>query len=432
MPLVDFAIITGLDEEMGYLRKVIPELVEDNEFGGNEVWYRGRVSTDNNMTYSVVASFQTAMGPQHAHALTAKVIQRWDPAYIILVGIAGSFHKSVRLGHVIVSVQVFYFDPGKVTERGIKYRPEGYPCSATLVRQAQALTQNKAFAAWQREGQDSAQTKAIAAQLKAKQARSQAKKPKARKSKAAKKAIPQRSSSLQELRSHLPKAHFGTVASGSLVITSEKKKEELLALHGKIIGTEMEGAGMLAHTFTHERPTPCIVIKGISDHADPDKSAADEEEYWRELGGENASRFVRALLGRGRIDALHTDEFSLDAAKGSIDQTRRFIPDPGSPGISYLGFPQLVMPNGPITRLSIEAVAKDRAGKQLAVHKLVASYCGIDDKPVTVECRSDAPIALSRLAARPVQLHFLLGGTAETVDFRVRTPAEERTIQWQA
>jgi nucleoside phosphorylase len=423
MPLVDFAIITGLDEEIRYLKTVIKDLTEDEEFGDSEVWYRGRIQARNNTTYSVVASFQSDMGPQQAHALTAKVIQRWDPAYIVLVGIAGSFHKSVRLGHVIVSVQVFFYDPGKATKFGIEYRPEGYPCSATLVRQAKALTLDDSFKAWQRAGQSSAQTKAKAAQSKAKRAR-------AFRPKATKKRSHKRSSSLQELRTHVPKAHFGTVASGSLVITSKQIQARLLSLHGKIIGTEMEGAGMLSQTFTHARPTPCIVIKGISDHADPDKAAADEEEYWRALGGENAGRFLLALLRRGRIRPLHTDEFTLDATRGPTELTRRFVPDTGSPGVAYLGFPWLVLPNGPITRLSIETVPMDNAGNQLAIHKLVVNYVGVDGKAVSVSDPPDEPIVLSRLSAHPVQLYLLLGGTADSVRFHVKTPAGDRDIQW--
>jgi nucleoside phosphorylase len=45
------------------------------------------------------------------------------------------------------------------------------------------------------------------------------------------------------LLEHEPEIHFGTVASGSLVIASTSKRKELLRLHGKILGTEMEGPG---------------------------------------------------------------------------------------------------------------------------------------------------------------------------------------------
>jgi nucleoside phosphorylase len=157
MPLVDFAIVTGLDEEIKYLKDAIKGLTEDDEFGNSEVWYRGRIAAAKGNAYSVVVSFQNDMGPQQAHALTAQVIRRWDPAYIVVVGIAGSFHKSVRLGHVIISNQVFYYDPGKATKQGLEYRPEGYPCSATLVRQAKALAQDTpSLEQWQRAAQRSA------------------------------------------------------------------------------------------------------------------------------------------------------------------------------------------------------------------------------------------------------------------------------------
>jgi hypothetical protein len=277
---------------------------------------------------------------------------------------------------------------------------------------------------WQEAGQKSASARAEVAQSTAGQSR-------ARRSKAKKKRLTKRSSSLKELRSHVPEVHFGTVASGSLVITSKRLQARLLSLHGKIIGTEMEGAGMLSSTFTHERPTPCIVIKGISDHADPDKAAADEEEYWRALAGENAGRFLLGMLRRGRIRPLHADEFTLDTTRGTIEQTRRSIPDVASPGVAYLGFPWLVRPTGPITSLSIEAIATDRAGDRLAIHKLVVNYVHIDGKLMSVSPPPAGPIVLSNLAAQPLQLYLLLGGAADTILFRVKTPAGEQEIQWQ-
>ena len=226
----------------------------------------------------------------------------------------------MRLGHVIVSNQVFYYDPGKATQQGLEYRPEGYPCSATLVRQAKALSQDTtSLKQWQRAGQRSAMAKAEAAQSVARESRE-------RRSKAVRKRGAKRVSSLRELESHLPQVHFGTIASGSLVITSKRMRKSLLELTGKIIGTEMEGAGMLNHTFTLERPTPCIVIKGISDHADPDKAAADQGAYWRALAGENTSRFLLAMLRRGRFQPLHTDDFALDVTRSTREQIGHFIP----------------------------------------------------------------------------------------------------------
>jgi nucleoside phosphorylase len=108
MPPVDVAIVAGLVEEFGNLRRLVPDLIEDDSSSNAEIWYRGRLRANADVSYSAVAAFQTDMGPQQASALIAKVIQRWDPAYIVLVGIAGSFHSDVRLGDVIAGVQRFY------------------------------------------------------------------------------------------------------------------------------------------------------------------------------------------------------------------------------------------------------------------------------------------------------------------------------------
>jgi hypothetical protein len=156
---------------------------------------------------------------------------------------------------------------------------------------------------------------------------------------------------LSVLRSHEPKVHFGTVASGSLVVASKQMQARLLSLHGKIAASEMEGAGMLAQTFTHEMPTPAILIQGISDHADPNKAAADNVGYWRELACENSTRLVLAMMRRARLRPLQTDQFTLDPTCGSIEYTRLHIPEPASPGNSLRGFPVLVVPKGPITNV---------------------------------------------------------------------------------
>lgn len=76
MPLVDVAIIWGLIEEFGNLRRLVPELVEDKSSSNTEIWYRGRLRATEGTSYSVVAAFQTGMGPQQASALVAKVLQR--------------------------------------------------------------------------------------------------------------------------------------------------------------------------------------------------------------------------------------------------------------------------------------------------------------------------------------------------------------------
>jgi nucleoside phosphorylase len=430
MPLVDFAIIAGLIEEFGNVRRLVPELIEEGEYNNSEIWYRGTIVAADDTKYSLVAAFQTDMGPQQASALTAKAIQRWDPAYIILVGIAGSFHQSVRIGDVIASVQIFFYDPGKATDRGLRYRPEGYPCDATLVRQFQALAlDSKVIRPWQAAAKRSAKQKAVAAE------RNLADRKKSRLSKFERRLLKRQTTDLTLLRSHEPKVHFGTVASGSLVVASKQMQRRLLSLHGKIAASEMEGAGMLAQTFTHEMPTPAILIKGISDHADPKKAAADDVGYWRQLACENSIRLALAMIRRGRIRPLYTDQFTLNSNCGPLDLTKHHIPEPAGPGngkVSFRGFPSLVIPKGPITNLSlsIQAITKDKTS--LGIHKLVVSFVSRNDGArKAISCSQDEPITLSEVAPQPIGVYLMLAGNAEEIRFSATTPAGHQDATWQ-
>lgn len=410
MPLTDFAILTGLTEEFIALKRVLPDLEEVSE--NSEVWYRARVrSDDGTRTYSVVAGYQTEMGPLGAQALTNAVIRRWDPAYILLVGIAGSFQKEVRLGDVIISQQVFYYDLAKATETGIRYRPQGYPCSLTLIRQAEALSVGEeSLTAWQ------AAASASAAELA---------------EKITGRTIDSSEDANRDLLEHKPNVHFGTVASGSLVIADTQKQQELLALHGKIVGTEMEGAGVLFATYSQEVPTPAVVMKGVSDAADSDKDSEDTKRYWRELAKQNSARVALALIRRGRIRPLGTDEFRLDPVLGPPGEARDRIRDASAPGVAYLAFPRLVVPAGPLTEFRLTVKARSNAGP-LSVRVLLLEFLDRDGKRQQVEVRNDTPVELMRpIAAHPVGAYALIAEAASDVEFEASTPAGERRAYWR-
>lgn len=411
MPTIDFAIVTGLVEELQPVLSIFPAADEISE--NADVWYRTRVSANNGQNYEIVAAYQTGMGPLHAYDLTAKIINRWDPAYIILVGIAGSFHKDVRLGDVIVSQQVFYYDPGKASSEGILYRPEGYPCSAVLVRQAEALQlDQKAFDSWIHTTQSSALRKAESEKAEGQD-------------RAQKQLVG------DALRGYRPAIHFGTVASGSLVIADKKKQEELLLLHGKIIGTEMEGAGVLHAAFNREVPKAAIVIKGISDAADKDKDSVDAMKYWRELAKEAPARLVLEMIRCGKIKPIQTDQFTLDPALGSIADTRQVIQRVASPGNSYVGFPRLVVPKGPLTTVQVEVAVSGEDGP-LGIAELVIKYVDREGKnrsevvnapPYRVELNQLLPPA-------PIGVYMLVLGEASQIKFTVVTSNTKLETTW--
>jgi nucleoside phosphorylase len=419
MPLVDFGILAALPEEFLTNKTIFTNLKEITE--NADSWYRTSVKAKDGKSYEVVASFMTDMGPLEAQDLTAKMIKRWDPAYIILVGIAGSFSKDARLGDVVVSQQIFHYDPGKTNGKRIEYRPQGYPCSMTLIRQHEALMfDTSTFKSWQ----DAAVTSA-AEKLKKLKAERKTKQADKKKWAAKKKEDP---ADHAALKAHRPKVHFGTVASGNLVVASRAKQRELLALHGKIFATEMEGAGVLHATFRQgEIPTPSIVVKGISDAADKGKAEADELVYWRELAAENSARLALAVIKRGRIRPLKTDQFELDLYRGDIADARERIKEI-SLGMSLLAFPRLVKLLGPLTGLQLSVAASGAEGP-LEVINIVVEYQDRQGQQQrrTIERDTEVEIAEPITGGKSVYISSSKGRLAAS-SFRRRAGLQARAL----
>ena len=410
MNLFDFALVTGMKEEFDELRKHLPPLVPISD-NPSEIWYRTTMSSkDNTKRYSVIIGYQSQMGGLEAALLTEAVIKKWQPSYIILTGIAGSLHESVKLGHIIVAQQVFYYDMGKAAaENKIQYRPQGYPCSVTLIRQAELISSGKFN--WLQEAVKSAKSKA----------------------KKLKKKDPEKNAPvIDALNAHQPRVHFGTVASGSLVIASKEKKDELRSLHGKIIGCEMEGAGVMHAAFYRETPTNAIVVKSISDNADEQKTQTDDQGTWRQMALENSSRFVAELITSNYFRALNTGLFELNPASQGPGPARDKIQQRVTPGMgSFLSFEQLVMLHGPAVSLTIGISASGAAGA-LNILQGVAIYTDKDQNIHKVPFTDNHVELNGGLYPKRVGLYLMIAGTASEIKFKVSTWSMEKQISWKS
>jgi nucleoside phosphorylase len=411
MALVDFGLLAALPEEFKDVRVVFEEL--DEEGHDSDVWFRGRLASRTGVTYSLVAVQQRDMGPLSAQTHASKTIDQWDPAYLVLVGIAGSMHNDVKLGDIVVAQQVFYFDPGKIKDARLEYRPEGYPCSLALIKQTQAFqTDNASYGAWQEHMHQ------LAMELKKEYGNTLTDADRA------------------ALDSFRPSIHFGTVASGSLVVASEKKKKELLRLHGKILATEMEGAGLLYATFQQETPTPAIVMKGISDAADANKDSKDAMKIWRILASQGSAMLARRVMDRGRFRQLHTDEFDADTALDEPSTARKALGHPVSGAPQFIGFPRLVVPLGPLTELRISARFQLADGSETAPAEGKVEYVTLGGQPrhiVLSRGQQSFQItgrdAMDRIAAQPIRAYFRLDKQAVNARFEITTPAASRILE---
>jgi nucleoside phosphorylase len=83
----------------------------------------------------------------------------------------------------------------------------------------------------------------------------------------------------------IPRVHYGPIASGSQVVKSATKREDLRARY-HVLCIEMEAAGVV-------RDLPSLVIRGISDYADSHKN-----DHWTRYAALAASAYTKELLSR--------------------------------------------------------------------------------------------------------------------------------------
>jgi adenosylhomocysteine nucleosidase len=217
-----FGVITILPEEMRAVLAVLG-LVEDGATG--QRFYTGRLDVANVVATQASAPGNLAVGP------AIKNLQdRYDPAVIALVGIAGGIHDQVDLGDTIVATRVVYYESRKLIRRGTLRRMQEFRASTDIIQSVHAFS----------SGNNAATLPGI------------------------KGAAPFR-------------VHHGPIGSGEAVIAKRKHaiRRDLARYNDKILAVEMEAGGLaqFCEDTTTKSGTPLrwVVIRGISDLADSDK-----------------------------------------------------------------------------------------------------------------------------------------------------------------
>ncbi|THY90683.1 hypothetical protein D6C92_06641 [Aureobasidium pullulans] len=93
------------------------------------------------------------------------------------------------------------------------------------------------------------------------------------------------SSVVREKRStNGPRIHYGTIASGNMVMKDAIERDRISQDLGGVLCFEMEAAGLM-NNF------PCLVIRGISDYSDSHKN-----DGWQRYAAATAAAFAKELL----------------------------------------------------------------------------------------------------------------------------------------
>ncbi|XP_015766635.1 PREDICTED: 5'-methylthioadenosine/S-adenosylhomocysteine nucleosidase-like isoform X13 [Acropora digitifera] len=180
---------------------------------------------------------------QGSTIVVPKAVRALHPKAVICVGYcAGLKEKKVKFGDVIISSKLATYAPTKVTRDGIIERGVQVPASRLL-----SGILRYADYGWE---------------------------------------APKNSEDL-EVKVHKD----GLLLSGPEVVSSDKRRMELIKRYPDAIGVEMVGEGLYA--AAHDLGIEWVVIKGVSDFAGDNKSASD---HWRPFSSLMAASLVAHIL----------------------------------------------------------------------------------------------------------------------------------------
>ena len=258
-PKTDFLIVTALEEERDALLRKLPGAHKlPPEEDDVRVYYSAAVSTmlpgGHEGSYSVIVVPLLGMGRVEAATATSDAVRRWKPRYVLVVGIAGGVVKnSVNLGDVVVADQILDYELQKLTGGGAEIRPKTHNADPRLLGAAKNLEGTR----WRR-------------------------------------------TTAERPIGGVPKRHIGPVASGDKVVEDEAALSRLCNLSPKLIGVEMEAAGVAAAAFEAVDRPGVLVIRAVSDLADKRKSSAAVRR-WRQYACEVAASYAIYLLKSGPV-----------------------------------------------------------------------------------------------------------------------------------
>ncbi len=248
--LIDFVIITALQEELEALLVKLPSFQQlpptDEDV---RVYYQAdlpvTISDGAADMYRLILMSLINMGRVQAANATNDAIRRWNPRYVLLVGIAGGIAKAgVQRGDVLISDQIVDYELQKLSDGGDQIRWVVHPVAPRLLEAAKHLSKN-----WRR---------------------------------LIRKRRPQPGK---------PQCHFGPVATGDKVVAANDVLEQYRSDWPKLIGVEMEAGGMASAAFQSARQPGFLMIRGVSDLADEHK-----DDSWRHYACHAAAAFALTLL----------------------------------------------------------------------------------------------------------------------------------------
>ncbi|HEU4328541.1 MAG TPA: hypothetical protein VFS21_35715 [Roseiflexaceae bacterium] len=216
--------------------------------------------------YRLIVTSPASMGRTQAASLTGDALARWQPRYVLLVGIAGGAGdpqdgatggvsaKGVRVGDVLVAELIVDYEFQKLTPQKADIRWMAYQVDQRLLIAAHNF-ENPEWLHLITEPRPMADT---------------------------------------------PQVRFGPIASGDKVIAYRAGLEAVREVWSKLIGVEMEAGGVALRASQSVNRPGFFMVRGVSDLADEHKNSA-EVDAWRAYACDIAAAYAIGLLKSGPI-----------------------------------------------------------------------------------------------------------------------------------
>ncbi|MCP4540743.1 MAG: hypothetical protein GY832_26695 [Chloroflexi bacterium] len=278
---VDFVLVTALEEERDAVLDRLPGHQQLSPFTEDiRTYFQANLPVifpdGQTGVYRVVVMSLLRIGRVQAGIATVDAIRRWNPRYIVLIGIAGGIAgQGVSIGDILISDQIVDYSVQKLTPQGPQIRWEVQRADSRLLN----ACKNFRGESWQELIRTSRPDSAK------------------------------------------PKRHTGPIASGDQVIAFGEVLTRYRGVWTELIGVEMEAAGVATAAFESSQKPGFFMVRCTSDLADEQKDSWDVKK-WRPYACEAAASFAIAFLKSGPVPLSEGSENGLvKPGQLSLDRT---------------------------------------------------------------------------------------------------------------
>ncbi|HEY6739176.1 MAG TPA: 5'-methylthioadenosine/S-adenosylhomocysteine nucleosidase [Actinopolymorphaceae bacterium] len=238
-------VLTALDLEYEAVRRYLTDLEFSSHHAGT-LWEIGD-APDRSCRIALNA---VGKGNLSAAVLAERAVAAFDPLALLFVGVAGARRDDIELGDVVVASHVYGYHGGTSEDDRFNARPRVWEAPHELDQLAGDIARSESWIALLRGGY-------------------------ARK----------------------PAAYRAPIAAGEVVLQSRTSTEarRIREHYNDAAAVEMEGAGFAQAAQLNARPS--MVIRGISDYANADKTNADRQGY-QHVAARHAAAFAVTLAQR--------------------------------------------------------------------------------------------------------------------------------------